>query len=690
MEPADGFWGHSYCPIGTKVMSPWANPGARYYTFGYPPSRNLTFHWGNSRLEKYMLYSKLATAVRRLDVLLLISAFALRSLTFADEAKKEVHSQADLPRLSYPFKGSISTLLKADDSTFDSATSKAAADIDSILDDYDIQDNATLIGILSAKLAVQELKGDAEGGLQTIAKLRELQSKPDLKLTVGLFDEAVFKAQESVPSKHGDEYEKKVESNYQEAVNALPWDTVQDVVKSARSMSGLVSEQLILGRAQNDLQPEIDRTGAISRDSMYEAFQMRSELRKLPLKSARVNVLKAYVAAHETQKPDIWAARDVTLSSSDHLQKVLVGVWDTGVDTTIYEGNLYTYANAGPFPAQGLAFTDDGYPSNSALYPLTPEQKRQYPEMSENMEAWSDLQAGIETPVTEAFKERLAKMAPDDVKTFFERQSFFEGVVHGSHVAGIALRGNPAARLVVFRFNDNLDRELHFPPSTEWAHRMAANFKLIAEFCAQHKVRVVNLSWGDQPSEFEAWLSRTKANQSADERKQEALALFAIWKQAIVDAFEAAPGTLFVTAAGNADSDAGFLEDVPSSLELPNLITVGATNQAGDATTFTSYGKTVAVYASGYHVESFIPGGRKVRFSGTSMAAPQVTNLAGKLFAVDPALTPEKAKELILEGATPSDDGKRKLIDEKRTLELVKDKKTTAKTGAEVKGTGGS
>jgi len=67
----------------------------------------------------------------------------------------------------------------------------------------------------------------------------------------------------------------------------------------------------------------------------------------------------------------------------------------------------------------------------------------------------------------------------------------------------------------------------------------------------------------------------------------------------------AAPNTLFVTAAGNADSDASFLENVPASLELPNLIVVGATNQAGDATSFTSYGKTV-VYGNGYHVESFL------------------------------------------------------------------------------------
>jgi subtilisin family serine protease len=595
----------------------------------------------------------------------------------ADETKKEVHSQADLPRATYPVTGSVSTLLQSDDSVFDSTVSKAAADLNALFSDYDIKDNATLISMLAAKLSLQELKGDAAGGLQTISRIRELQSKTDLKLTACLFDEAILKAQQSVPAKQGTEYEQKVESIYRDAVNALRWDLVQDVIKSARSISGLFSESFLLGDAQEKLQPEIDKSGSLSRESVYALLNTRANLRiKLPLNSIRVNVLKAYVAAHDTQKPDIWAAREVTLSSEDHPQKVPVGIWDSGFDPAVYPGHLYVYANSAPYPAQGLAFTDEGNPSDSALYPLSPEQKQQYPEISEDLEAISDLQAGVETPVTESFKKRLTTMSKDDVKTMFERLSFFGNMAHGTHVAGIAIKGNPAAQLVVFRFNDGLSRELHFPPSTDWAHRMAANFKRIGQFCAEHKVRVVNLSWGDDPQEFEEWLSRTKGNQTADERKQEALELFSVWKQAIIDAMNAAPDTLFVTAAGNADSDAGFLEDVPSSLELPNVITVGATNEAGDATSFTSYGKTVVVYASGYHVESFIPGGKKVKFSGTSMAAPQVTNLAAKLFATDPSLTAVEAKELIISGSTLSADGKRKLIDEKRSLQLLKQKVT--------------
>jgi hypothetical protein len=60
------------------------------------------------------------------------------------------------------------------------------------------------------------------------------------------------------------------------------------------------------------------------------------------------------------------------------------------------------------------------------------------------------------------------------------------------------------------------------------------------------------------------------------------------------------------------------------------------------------------------------------------MAAPQVTNLAAKLFATDPSLTAEKARDLIISGSTPSQDGKRKLIDQKHSLQLVK-QKTMAK-----------
>ena len=53
------------------------------------------------------------------------------------------------------------------------------------------------------------------------------------------------------------------------------------------------------------------------------------------------------------------------------------------------------------------------------------------------------------------------------------------------------------------------------------------------------------------------------------------------------------------------------------------------------------------------------------------MAAPNVTNLAAKLFAVDPSLTAEQVRDLIVRGATPLANSNLKLIDPKQSISLL-------------------
>ena len=101
---------------------------------------------------------------------------------------------------------------------------------------------------------------------------------------------------------------------------------------------------------------------------------------------------------------------------------------------------------------------------------------------------------------------------------------------------------------------------------------------------------------------------------------------------------------------------------------LPNLLTVGAVDKAGDEASFTSYGPTVKVHANGYQVESVIPGGEKLAESGTSMASPQVVNLAAKILAVNPKLMPSQVIALIRDNADKTLDGRRTLINAKKTL----------------------
>ena len=54
------------------------------------------------------------------------------------------------------------------------------------------------------------------------------------------------------------------------------------------------------------------------------------------------------------------------------------------------------------------------------------------------------------------------------------------------------------------------------------------------------------------------------------------------------------------------------------------------------------------------------------------MASPNVVNLAAKLFALDPSLTPEQVIAMIQKGAEKSADGRRALINPKATVALLK------------------
>jgi hypothetical protein len=57
--------------------------------------------------------------------------------------KRKVQNADDLPRFTYPVKGTASGLLQADAATFNQFTEKLRTDLESILRDYDIADKAT-------------------------------------------------------------------------------------------------------------------------------------------------------------------------------------------------------------------------------------------------------------------------------------------------------------------------------------------------------------------------------------------------------------------------------------------------------------------------------------------------------------------------------------------------------------------
>ncbi|MBE7210878.1 MAG: S8 family serine peptidase [Gluconacetobacter diazotrophicus] len=589
--------------------------------------------------------------------------------------KRVINRESDLPRFSYPLTMPPSELVNADDATFNAFAAKVAADINRTTRDCEIKDKATWRDLLEPLFCISLLMGLDDAARHTLPCLQASEEKEEVRLTAWRVQSAYLQAAQTAGTKTGPEFARAFEAADRALTDALPWEVVQDTLRRQSAMRPVAmanGANLVTGDIKDQLDPSYARTGAVDLPGASHLIIQRARARVyLPLLGPDAPILKAYLEAHNTRRPDIWAAREVTLAPAQKLAPVAVGIWDCGVDLQAFPGQAFEWADGPPETRHGLAFDREGRPSASWLQPLTAEQQASYPQQLDFQQGTADMENGVESPAATRRAETLAKCSPEQVRELFCAQATLVGdYIHGTHVAGIAVRGNPAARLVVFRFNDGL-RYLPFRPTPEYVETMRRNFAAIGRYAAEHRVRVVNMSWSDNVAEFEEWLARTDANADPAARKEAAQALYQVWRTGVQEAIRSAPDTLFCAAAGNSNQDAGFEEQVPASLEEPNLLTVGAVNQAGDAANFTSYGKTVVVYADGWNVPSLAPGGKTLSAYGTSMATPQVANLAAKLFALDPSLTAAEARRFILDGATPSEDGKRALINPQRSVELL-------------------
>jgi hypothetical protein len=587
------------------------------------------------------------------------------------QEKTIVTTAADLPRFSYALTQPPSVLLVADDNAFGDFARKVDADVESVLAHYAISDHETLRSLLMVHENIQQLQGDLQGALATSNRIRALQDKSEARLTTGLLERAMAGAQTDTGATKGPSFDRALQKHYSDEVSALPWATVRQTLIGEKGRLTLVSPTLIVSSARANLDPQVAESGTLDLESAGRLIHDRWGIAiYIPLKDRLLAALNPYIAAHNAPKPDIWAARDVTFTSQQGLTPVRIAIFDSGVDTALYPNQVYLDPNPGKHSSHGLAFDTQGVLSTGDLQSLTAQQQAAYPKVIAFSQGVDDLQNGIDSPEAAQIQSFISTTPPDQLAPFMRQDHFLGQWMHGTHVAGIAVRGNPAARLVVIQFNDGL-AYLPFAPTVAWAEKFRADFHNVGVYLRDHDVRVANMSWADSQSEIEEWLTNTSSETDPNARKLLAAQIYAVWREAVIGAIQTAPNTLWVCAAGNSNSNASFLGDVPASLHLPNLVTVGAVDQAGEETSFTSYGETVVLDANGYRVDSFVPGGTRLKKSGTSMASPNVANLAAKLIALHPKLTPEQTIQLMEQGATTSADGRLHIIDAKRSVALA-------------------
>ena len=128
------------------------------------------------------------------------------------------------------------------------------------------------------------------------------------------------------------------------------------------------------------------------------------------------------------------------------------------------------------------------------------------------------------------------------------------------------------------------------------------------------------------------------------------------YSQAESDAIQVigASGILFVAAAGNEAQDHNIIPSFPASYNLPNVISVAATDRSDNLSGFSNRGsRTVHLGAPGSSILSTTPGNTYSSYSGTSMASPHVAGTAALVLAAHPNFTVTRLRASLLFGGDP-------------------------------------
>ncbi|HYC37931.1 MAG TPA: S8 family serine peptidase [Usitatibacter sp.] len=602
------------------------------------------------------LSAAVAAAVAAISVQAGETAVA-QAAPFVQAEKKIITSADQLPRRQYTIARLPSELIDAPASEIDAVAAAMDKDLAQDLATLDIQDRATRTGMMMARAQFAIHRGDFAAAQSILREVRSQQEKAADKLTSGTSMENILAARMRGGSL--EQQRAQVRESLAQAYGAMPWDVVGTNLKSAKGGLELMSKPVMIGSVRTNLDPAAKNLNLnVPGQLVVTIVAIRNNLEHvLPFRDDIVSVMQNLVDRNQVARVDRWSERQVVLPANAPGKPVVIGIWDSGTDYKLFKATN----------PPGIAFDRDFKPTDALVRPMG-EAEARLPALKQYVKGAMDLQAAIDSPESRALKQRVASLKAEEVKQFSEDLSAMGMWVHGTHVAGIAVEGNPFAQVatVAMHFNHSSVPQL---PDDASAARVAAAYKKAVDSFKAAGARVVNMSWRYSPQAYEGALAYHNVGKTPDERKAIANKIFEIEKRALEAAIRGAPEILFVAGSGNENNSADFSQYIPAGFELPNLITAGAVDMSGTETSFSTFGKTVAVHANGFEVVSYIPGGEKLKLSGTSMASPNVANLAGKLFAMKPELTVAQVKELILKGAEKN--GRVNLINPKKSLELA-------------------
>jgi len=378
-------------------------------------------------------------------------------------------------------------------------------------------------------------------------------------------------------------------------------------------------------------------------------------------------------AAAKMQEEKIWSPKVYKFSPSDKIHTVIACNYQV-FNKSLFPSK-YIWINPNEIAGNGIDDDNNGITDDINGY--------QYKEGNET----------IKEPVALTFQDRDSLAYMTEFSIVFKYypnsrtllQNYKEQFDHGNMAVELMLKNNPSAQFMAIEHNQytgwlttiknsftaDIEHNQYLVDSI--VSLFTKSWTEMAIYCNSKKVRVVEInSIGGQESDF---IIEGCGNNEI-ETKAFANFLFKKYITEMTNAYNKAPNTLFINAAGNSNNNVDSIPNV-GTISLPNVLVAGAVYKDLKKADYSDYGNGVDVFAPAHF---FLPLTNAYAFgdttsSGCSASAPVVANLAIQLFALEPTLTAAKAKQLIIAGSDkePYEKGIN-IINPKKSVALLKQK----------------
>lgn len=393
------------------------------------------------------------------------------------------------------------------------------------------------------------------------------------------------------------------------------------------------------------------------------------------------------------QTKSIWTERNVVLSKEDCKKPVVVAIWTNGVDVkALPSDNIWV----NPKEKQDQIDNDDNNCIDDihgiTFYGNSADNKLFVPIILDSSKL-KRIDSLIHQPNLSDLKCKYYETEKKMESMLLEIKAKAKGLAedYGTIASGLVIEGNKSVRIMTLRISakpslstiESMSKDpLSFTESIE-DHKTRMMVSIIKEmqllqskavkdignYIRMHQVKIVNMS-ALVPTKSE--ISNLLSVKSIDEKLKIKLIeeIYSQWRSAISECIGLSINTLFIIPANISKNDPYFFERFPTGYKFSNIFFVGAVNDKGNSTNFTCKESNVEVYANGYEVETMLQGGAIKKFSSSVLGAPQVTNLAAKILAINPNLSPLEIKNLIIRNSDRNTEGLL-LINPKKTIEKM-------------------